>query len=670
MNGGGGGHENDNGRCSCPSEEGEDEEDEEDQATTLAIWLLQHFLKQQKLKPKQLETIAIHVVVVVVMDVSTQFQQQQKGENGNGDHNLGTNNNNVSYQNELQNKPKRAADSWCNILRSKGFRRTTTNDENIVGNNDKVYDVVVALCPTTTTAVAATTSSPTDMRHEQDRNSNWTIQELEPLVAPGGLLVLRHSDWDGPSDSSSRRKNGKHDGAASSSIWDSSIWQSHNVTNIPQQQQQQQQQRQQHPPHGGRIILTICPKWVCPIQDQACPWLGYNNNNNKLLLDKERQRLDQASVYTTVQEQETHRLSNASMDRAVHCLKTTGYCILPRLLDSATSQAFGRAALSDLDQAVQLLWQHESVDLWHPGKSQTLEPASYQELSMREDLRVDLRHGPALQQIRGAAAGSKPWTITAQTPLIEVGAAATTDDNSNNNNHCFLRGHVDLVDIVRRVMNPRQEQELQNDSNSNSSNAIPLYQGNFGRWNFGGHGPDGSFVDLRVGPVGAIVSLPGSADQAVHADTPHLWEHVDDQPAHYINAFTPAISPHPLVGQTALVHASHRLLFCAQHANSSSSSSSSSSVSTPNIMDAQEDHDQPPPSTSADGWKSFVVRPYLNLGDVLLFDCRILHFGMANASSDIRRPLLYTNMTQHWFHDPKNWDNERSIFDKNNRTKS
>ena len=45
-----------------------------------------------------------------------------------------------------------------------------------------------------------------------------------------------------------------------------------------------------------------------------------------------------------------------------------------------------------------------------------------------------------------------------------------------------------------------------------------------------------------------------------------------------------------------------------------------------------------------------------------MFDCRILHFGIGNESkTGVERPLLYTAMHFHWFQDPKNWDNERSI---------
>ena len=198
-------------------------------------------------------------------------------------------------------------------------------------------------------------------------------------------------------------------------------------------------------------------------------------------------------------------------------------------------------------------------------------------------------------------------------------------------------------------MNPVEDDNSTNGSKQQSEDRVPLFKGNFGRYNFDGGGPDGSFQDLRVGPVGGIVSLPGAADQALHADTPHLFEHISCMPAHYINAFTPGCPSHDRVGQTALIHTSHCLDFTARYC-------------------APDDENENQQQQQEQLWKH-LVRPRLELGDVLLFDCRILHFGLANyASSNVERPLLYTNMTMHWFHDPKNWDDQRSIFSEHTNT--
>lgn len=99
-------------------------------------------------------------------------------------------------------------------------------------------------------------------------------------------------------------------------------------------------------------------------------------------------------------------------------------------------------------------------------------------------------------------------------------------------------------------------------------------------------------------------------------------------------------------GGTAFIHGSHQLEFTAKHYSSQGSTTGSSSSSSNN------------PSSLY----SYLVRPKLEVGDVLLFDCRILHFGLANTSKTIERCVCYINTWHDWFHDNKNWDNNRSIF--------
>lgn len=90
-----------------------------------------------------------------------------------------------------------------------------------------------------------------------------------------------------------------------------------------------------------------------------------------------------------------------------------------------------------------------------------------------------------------------------------------------------------------------------------------------------------------------------------------------------------------------------------------------------------------------------LVRPQLQVGDALIFDCRILHFGLGNTalnrhlqenknisvttavtaeepsgegvqSLDLDdtywRPMLYVNYHQPWFHDPKNWNDKEKLL--------
>ena len=57
-----------------------------------------------------------------------------------------------------------------------------------------------------------------------------------------------------------------------------------------------------------------------------------------------------------------------------------------------------------------------------------------------------------------------------------------------------------------------------------------------------------------------------------------------------------------------------------------------------------------------------MVRPVLELGDALLFDCRILHFGLGNSSTATERPIIYVNYHHKSFRDPKNWNDAEKLF--------
>ena len=137
------------------------------------------------------------------------------------------------------------------------------------------------------------------------------------------------------------------------------------------------------------------------------------------------------------------------------------------------------------------------------------------------------------------------------------------------------------------------------------------------------------------------MSLPGCADQTIHADTSHLFVHTQ-LPGHYYNLFFPAVSEHDgssdlSVGQTAFVVGTHELSLSAK------------------VMTQEGGQEE---------LNRRLIRPHLRAGDALIFDCRILHFGLANQSSDVFRPLIYVNHHQTWFVDPKNWNDKERLFER------
>jgi ectoine hydroxylase-related dioxygenase (phytanoyl-CoA dioxygenase family) len=368
-------------------------------------------------------------------------------------------------------------------------------------------------------------------------------------------------------------------------------------------------------------FVTARIKHPCLINQASCPWLPSTHS-----LEKERQLLQTATITPSAMEllrasNEPLQLTQHDVQRASTCLSQHGYCIVRNLLDPKKCLEWGSAVLHDLQQACDTLQERDGIHL----KSAGVHTTNYRELAMREDLRMDLRDGPHLRAMRRQEAQQQQAEDSLSTTVLSSYSQGTFDS--------CLQFHPTILEIVQRTMNPRHED---------------LYQGNVARYNFNGSGPDGSPQPIKIGPMGGIASLPGSADQALHADTPHLFEHIDCLPAHYINAFCLGIEKVDMeldqdgcatgstpVGGTAFIHDSHKLSFTA--------SAELSLIGNEQML-------------------QHLVRPSLQLGDAVLFDCRILHFGLANNSQDIERPLLYTNMTHSWFVDPKNWNDRQRIF--------
>lgn len=135
-----------------------------------------------------------------------------------------------------------------------------------------------------------------------------------------------------------------------------------------------------------------------------------------------------------------------------------------------------------------------------------------------------------------------------------------------------------------------------------------------------------------------LIAAPGCQAQKFHVDTKHLHSE-EHYPAHIINVFIPLVDVTTEdLGPTALVPQSHvetRLLYNPQRRNQAK---------------ALFEMERP-------------VQPLLQVGDVLLFDFRILHRGLANTDvRQINRPFLVLAFSIPSFQDTANWPGP-SIFD-------
>lgn len=363
-------------------------------------------------------------------------------------------------------------------------------------------------------------------------------------------------------------------------------------------------------------------------------------------LDLERSNLDDVTITLSIAERRQGLLSSASQSKAVNALQTFGLCILPGLFSPATILEWGTAAVNDMSAALNTM-REKGIDILNPCEGQK-KIENFHELSMREALRCDLRNGSNMKVLSARSTTANVFDSSSKVeekvyddpPCPEFFNEIKCETPEEEN----IRHHPAIISIVREVLNPGP--------------ADPRDQlGNWGLWNFEGNGPEAGPPEFAVGQVGAVMSLPGCADQTIHADTSHLYVHAQ-LPAHYINLFLPAVAADTAsatieVGQTAFVLGSHQLRVSAH------------------IMNEEGGQEE---------LEKRLVRPHLHAGDCLLFDCRILHFGLANQYKtsdsgstnytdgtvnqfDGWRPLLYVNYHHKFFNDPKNWNDKEKLFD-------
>ena len=141
---------------------------------------------------------------------------------------------------------------------------------------------------------------------------------------------------------------------------------------------------------------------------------------------------------------------------------------------------------------------------------------------------------------------------------------------------------------------------------------------------------DTTATNMSLAPS-LIVSTPDAPEQSWHADGDHvnMKRHV---PAHCVNVFVPLINVTSLqMGPTELFPTSHYTTR------------------------------QPSPMKIDPSKLPKAFAPLLNVGDILIFDYRLLHRGSANRSNQ-NRPMLVLAFSQAWFKDVKNWP-ARSLSD-------
>jgi hypothetical protein len=317
-----------------------------------------------------------------------------------------------------------------------------------------------------------------------------------------------------------------------------------------------------------------------------------NKKAGKSLVNNERERLllEKVVVHRSAFERSRGSvLTNRSKSLAVNALRQHGLCIIPGYFSKELIVEGGKCAVKDVKDAI--------IRLEAPPISMKLTPSppvnvDYDEYSKRDEQFVR-GHGDKYTLKRGAR--------------MEIYAAKHEEE---------IRHNASLLEVLEEIVLPSSKTK---DEHEERKSQTMLRR---------------SSSLLESHELGAVVAMPGRSqtkDQNIHVDTEHLYEHVH-LPPHYIVMFLPSLSTDlelaENVGQTAFVVGSHV-------------SQSAKAVAKDGKMEAHRVR-----------WSlESVVRPHCSSGDAVLFDARILHFGIANSSNDVWRPLLFINYTRPWFSD-------------------
>lgn len=144
-----------------------------------------------------------------------------------------------------------------------------------------------------------------------------------------------------------------------------------------------------------------------------------------------------------------------------------------------------------------------------------------------------------------------------------------------------------------------------------------------------------SWNELSIANLSFVVSTPGATKQGWHADGGHvsLEEH---KPCHCFNVFIPLQDmPSMDWGPTELRPGSH---YYTRNL-------------APMLLAARCRKELRP-----------TLAPLLQAGDILAFDYRILHRGLANATEHQNRPVLVVTVCEPWFEDRLNFP-KKSLYE-------
>ncbi|GMH52181.1 hypothetical protein TL16_g01179 [Triparma laevis f. inornata] len=288
------------------------------------------------------------------------------------------------------------------------------------------------------------------------------------------------------------------------------------------------------------FLIQINPGFK--INTQSCKWLPNSSKISQL----EWSNVESSTVCMSAYEIMLNRtMCTSNILRVSESIRLNGFVVIPGLFEEELIGELSERIMEDYGVCRERILERLKVDLEDPKDDQPT--VSFKELSMREDFRVDIRNTPNLIALK-----TQP-------------------------SYTRFRSNPTVLEIIKTVMAGKRTTED--------------YLGNYGKYNFSvSSSPSSPPRPPNIGDLGSVISLPGCADQAIHADTPHIFDF--QVPAHYVNLFCVGKNLEESVGQTCFVKGSQVLGRCRE-------------------MEGERRE-----------LERNVVRPFVKLGDAVMFDCR------------------------------------------------
>jgi len=399
---------------------------------------------------------------------------------------------------------------------------------------------------------------------------------------------------------------------------------------------------------NDELLVLSLQKRPCLVNTSSCSLkysLSKQSKHHYNSLRHEYDILSQVTITSSAHEYRNPKLhtelSQHSISKAIYALQKFGFCVIKNIIPIAKIRLYNEAVSEDIDEIRHVIQHKCNFDITsdkYSFENGELVPLDYNEMRITDDHRINLRSGPNVTQV-----------------IKDVFHWTTSDTRAES-----------IDKIISKTMNPPLERLDESNVFDNENLPENIHQWDVRNSYIKDIACKSLFNDTkndkdgpRINFTGFLISFPKCKDEEINTNanvTRHqLFEYyateknkkVQDLPPHSIIAHIPTNTSLLMksngsncIGGSAFVAGSH--LSRKHHAY----------LENKKLLHAN------------------IIRPSITPGDIILFDSRIMNFGLANTSTldddKYWNTTLYLNWTKSWFVDPEmesGWNsNQNSLF--------